>query len=169
MAWRAPTTSDLIATLSKAEVDAFDQSVPASASAPSEDLVARTASFVRGFIRRNHHVRLGPAGTLPEGLISPAMDYAAFDVLKRLPVEVGAARVKAREEALLLFEDVASDKVIAYERTLGDVRLLVQCNYSGDEQPAVAADGGEVLISNYAEPGDGATLRPWEATAHIWR
>jgi hypothetical protein len=39
------------------------------------------------------------------------MDYAAFDVLKRLPVEVGAARVKAREEALLLFEDVASDKV----------------------------------------------------------
>jgi hypothetical protein len=111
MAWRAPTTADLIATLSKAEVDAFDQSVPASASAPSEDLVARTASFVRGFIRRNHHVRLGPAGTLPEGLISPAMDYAAFDVLKRLPVEVGAARVKAREEALLLFEDVASDKV----------------------------------------------------------
>jgi hypothetical protein len=111
MAWRAPTTSDLIATLSKAEVDAFDQSVPASASAPSEDLVARTASFVRGFIRRNHHVRLGPAGTLPEGLISPAMDYAAFDVLKRLPVEVGAARVKAREEALLLFEDVAADKV----------------------------------------------------------
>jgi len=111
MAWRAPTTADLIATLSKAEVDAFDQSVPASASAPSADLVARTASFVRGFIRRNHHVRLGPAGTLPEGLISPAMDYAAFDVLKRLPVEVGAARVKAREEALLLFEDVASDKV----------------------------------------------------------
>jgi hypothetical protein len=111
MAWRAPTTSDLVATLSQAEVTAFDQSVPASASAPSADLVARTASFVRGFIRRNHHVRLGPAGTLPEGLISPAMDYAAFDVLKRLPVEVGAARVKAREEALLLFEDVASDKV----------------------------------------------------------
>lgn len=111
MAWRAPTTADLIATLSKAEVDAFDQSVPASASAPSADLVARTASFVRGFIRRNHHVRLGPAGTLPEGLISPAMDYAASDVLKRLPVEVGAARVKAREEALLLFEDVAADKV----------------------------------------------------------
>lgn len=111
MAWRAPTTSDLVATLSQAEVTAFDQSVPASSSAPSADLVARTASFVRGFIRRNHHVRLGPAGTLPEGLISPAMDYAAFDVLKRLPVEVGAARVKAREEALLLFEDVAQDKV----------------------------------------------------------
>ena len=112
MAWRAPTTADLAATLSQAEVDAFDQSVPAGgAVTPSADLVARTASFVRGFVRRNHRVRLGPAGTLPEGLISPAMDYAAFDVLKRLPVEVGAARVKAREEALLLFEDVAANKV----------------------------------------------------------
>ena len=112
MAWRAPTTADLAATLSQAEVEAFDQSVPSGgAVTPSADLVARTASFVRGFVRRNHRVRLGPAGTLPEGLISPAMDYAAFDVLKRLPVEVGAARVKAREEALLLFEDVASNKV----------------------------------------------------------
>ena len=112
MAWRAPTTADLAATLSQAEVEAFDQSVPSGgAVTPSADLVARTASFVRGFVRRNHRVRLGPAGTLPEGLISPAMDYAAFDVLKRLPVEVGAARVKAREEALLLFEDVAANKV----------------------------------------------------------
>ena len=112
MAWRAPTSADLAATLSQAEVEAFDQSVPSGGTVtPSADLVARTASFVRGFVRRNHRVRLGPAGTLPEGLISPAMDYAAFDVLKRLPVEVGAARVKAREEALLLFEDVAANKV----------------------------------------------------------
>lgn len=112
MAWRAPTRDDLIATLSREEVEAFDQSAATgSTTAPSADLVARTASFVRGFVRRNHRVRLGPAGTLPEGLISPAMDYAAFDVLKRLPVEVGAARVKAREEALLLFEDVAANKV----------------------------------------------------------
>ena len=112
MAWRAPTTADLIATLSKAEVDAFDQSAATGATTTaSADLVARTAAFVRGFVRRNHRVRLGPAGTIPEGLISPAMDYAAFDVLKRLPVEVGAARVKAREEALLLFEDIAANKV----------------------------------------------------------
>ena len=112
MAWRAPTRDDLIATLSREEVEAFDQSAATGATTtPSADLVARTASFVRGFVRRNHRVRLGPAGTLPEGLISPAMDYSAFDVLKRLPVEVGAARVKAREEALLLFEDIAANKV----------------------------------------------------------
>ena len=112
MAWRAPTTADLIATLSKAEVDAFNQSAATgSTTTASADLCARAASLVRAYIRRNRHVRLGPAGTIPEGLISPAMDYAAFDVLKRLPVEVGAARVKAREEALLLFEDIAANKV----------------------------------------------------------
>ena len=66
------------------------------------------------------------------------------------------------------FLDTASDKVIAYERTLGDERLAVQCNFSGEEQPALALDGGEILISNYDEAG-GTSLRPWEATARIWR
>jgi len=67
------------------------------------------------------------------------------------------------------FVESPADQVIAYERTLGDTRILVQCNFSGVEQPALAAEGGEVLISNYDEPGDGAVLRPWEGTAYIWR
>ena len=29
--------------------------------------------------------------------------------------------------------------------------------------------GGETLIGNYAEPTDGAILRPWEGIARIWR
>ena len=67
------------------------------------------------------------------------------------------------------FVESPAPQVIAYERQLGDERILVQCNFSDDTQPALAADGGEVLISNYAVPGDGATLRPWEGTAYIWR
>ncbi|MDO4806497.1 MAG: alpha,alpha-phosphotrehalase, partial [Coriobacteriales bacterium] len=67
------------------------------------------------------------------------------------------------------FCDVTSNKVIAYERTLGNERMLVQCNFSAQEQPALATEGGEVLISNYDKPGNGTTLRPWEATALIWR
>ncbi len=57
----------------------------------------------------------------------------------------------------------------AYERTLDGERLLVQCNFSGEEQPAIAGEGGEVLVSTYDEPGDAAVLRPWEGTARIWR
>lgn len=66
------------------------------------------------------------------------------------------------------FLDVPSDKVIAYERTLGDTRVVVQCNFSGDEQPALATEGSEVLVSNYEDESAGV-LRPWEGTARIWR
>ncbi|MEE0027673.1 MAG: alpha-glucosidase C-terminal domain-containing protein, partial [Atopobiaceae bacterium] len=66
------------------------------------------------------------------------------------------------------FVESPAPQVIAYERTLGDERILVQCNFSADEQPAIATDGGEVLVSNYDEPA-GDVLRPWEGTALIWR
>ncbi len=65
------------------------------------------------------------------------------------------------------FLDTPSDKVISYERTLDGVRVRVQCNFSGERQPSLATDGGELLIGNYDEPA--TFLRPWEAVAHIWR
>jgi len=67
------------------------------------------------------------------------------------------------------FLDTPSDKVIAYERTLGNTRVLVQCNFSGEEQPALPTESGEILVGNYEEPRTGDVLRPWEAVAHIWR
>ena len=79
---------------------------------------------------------------------------------KRLPViQSGGVR----------FLDAPSDAVIAYDRTLGDERLVVQCNFSGDEQPALAVGGGERLIGNYDEPCGRETLRPWEAVAYLCR
>ncbi len=66
------------------------------------------------------------------------------------------------------FVDASSDKVIAYERELDGVKMLVQCNFSGENQQALDATGAEVLINNYDEPSTG-TLRPWEAVAYIWR
>ena len=66
------------------------------------------------------------------------------------------------------FVDHPSEKVIAYERTLDGTRVLVQCNFSGKDQPMLSAEGAKTLIDNYDEPATG-TLRPWEAVAHIWR
>ena len=66
------------------------------------------------------------------------------------------------------FADTEGDKVIAYERSFGGTRILVQCNFGKDEVPSLDATGGGVLIGNYDEPANG-TLRPWEAIAHIWR
>ena len=45
---------------------------------------------------------------------------------------------------------------------------VVQCNFSPDEQPALATEGGELLIGNYDEAASDV-LRPWEARATIWR
>ena len=67
------------------------------------------------------------------------------------------------------FVESPAPQVSVYERTLGDERLLVQCNFSNEEQPAALAEGGEVLVSNYDEPGDGVTLRPWEGKVYVWR
>ena len=74
---------------------------------------------------------------------------------------------KSIQEGDIRFLETPSDKVIAYERTLGDERLVVQCNFSGEEQPALATEGGELLVGNYDEPA--GVLRPWEAVAYIWR
>ena len=64
--------------------------------------------------------------------------------------------------------------VIAYWRELDDApagkarRMLVQCNFSGQEVPALKAEGGELLVGN-REAWDAATLAPYEARAICWR
>ena len=67
------------------------------------------------------------------------------------------------------FLETQSDKVIAYERTLDGVRVVVQCNFSGEQQSALQLDGGDVLVSNYADSLANGMLSPWEGTALIWR
>ncbi|MEE1209286.1 MAG: alpha-glucosidase C-terminal domain-containing protein, partial [Parafannyhessea umbonata] len=77
------------------------------------------------------------------------------------------------------FLDAASDKVIAYERTLegaasGPRRLVVACNFSSADAaalPADALDGGSVLIENCDDHRiqDGTlVLGPWCAVALAW-
>ncbi|MBQ9028147.1 MAG: alpha,alpha-phosphotrehalase [Lachnospiraceae bacterium] len=62
------------------------------------------------------------------------------------------------------FLETGNDDVIAYERTLGDVKLTVYCNLRGYEVPFADLAKGEILLSNYAagELKDSA-LKPYEA------
>ena len=109
--WRTVDENDLAATLSQGEIDAFRQDASLDGSDPVARLLARTVAMVRGYIATNGKVRrMGPSGTLPESLISPAMDYAAADVLKRINVTLNDDRRKARERAEDLFKDVAAGK-----------------------------------------------------------
>ena len=110
MAWRKPTERDLAATLSQEEIDKFRRSFPDGD--PVGDILLRTAELVRGHCRSNRSLMVSPeAGTLPESLISPAMDYAAFDILKRMPLKINDERRMAREAAEALFGKVADGKV----------------------------------------------------------
>ena len=79
------------------------------------------------------------------------------------------------QEGDVRFLPVLSDAVIAYERTLGSTRVVVACNFSGDDVAALAAGAvadGEVLVANYAdvaaERGE-LRLRPYEVRAYVWR
>ena len=111
MGWRPVDEGDLAATLSQQEVDAYRRSGSPDGSDPVARLLGRTAALVRGYVATNGKVaRMGPPGTLPESLISPAMDYAAADVLKRVAVPLNEDRRKARERAEELFRDVAAGK-----------------------------------------------------------
>lgn len=106
--WRIPTEADLIATISVSEIELFRQSIPIGDADPVLSLIIRTAEFVRGFLRTGGVTMDPTTASIPEGLISPAMDYAAYDVLKRLPLEIGKDRSDARRSALDLFKSIST-------------------------------------------------------------
>ena len=108
MSWRKPTESDLVATLSRTEVDKYKNDFEVEAV---EQLLSDTAAYVRSYIRSNGNVRMDPDGsTLPACCISPAMDYAAYKLLKRHNLKVNESRERAYDDAMTYFRDVAAGK-----------------------------------------------------------
>lgn len=120
--WREITEADVVSTLSRKEVDAYQKSTD-EGTVPIEELCRRTAQMVRSYIRAGARVNVSADGeTIPEGLISPACDYLAFDILKRMPVPVGEDRRRAREQAIALFDELAAGKVVPESVDAAEVR-----------------------------------------------
>lgn len=111
MAWRVPTFEDLSAKLDAAEIESYNQNV-ADAGTPAAVLLEQTADMVRGYISANRAAVLSDLEhSLPPMLISPAVDYLVFDILKRLDIVPNEARTKARDTAQELFEKIAEGKI----------------------------------------------------------
>ena len=110
MAWRKPEIRDIAAKLNQRELDAFRQHPDFSSAAdPVVDLLELTAESVRGYCRSNKQATLSSeAGTIPESLMSFAMDIAAYDILKRINVKVNEDRKAKWEKALEWMEKVAT-------------------------------------------------------------
>ena len=109
--WRTVDETDLAATLSQGEIDAFRQDGPTDGSDPVARLLQSTVDAVRGYISCNGAVRMGPSGTIPRGLVIPAMDYAMGKVLNRIGVPLTEDRRKALEAATALFEKISQGAI----------------------------------------------------------
>jgi len=104
--WRAITRADVTASLTLKETESYQRSVDFGDD-PLPILIERTTAYARLAIRSNGRVRMSPdATTLPVSVISPACDYMIFDILKRIDVEVGEDRRRARQQAIDFFDKI---------------------------------------------------------------
>jgi len=111
MAWRKPTTDDIIASLSVAELNAYKASANWEAD-PVSILLKRASAIARDAIRTNGNVTMSPdEDEIPEGCISPAIDYVVFDIVKRIGGSATEERKTAREEAVEYFERICTNKL----------------------------------------------------------
>lgn len=107
--WVEVTESDLAAVLSQSEIDAFRQDGSLDGSDSVAHILRLTVSTVRSYISCNGSVKMEPFGKcLPEGLIIPAMDYAAAKILKRMNVPLNEDRREALRRAEEIFAKIAS-------------------------------------------------------------
>ena len=108
--WRTLTRDDLISKQSEQEANAFSKK--AWSIDPIPPILEMTADFVRDACRSNGNVRLSPEPhSIPGGTITKALDYAIYDLLKRIGVPIGKDREKAREKAEIYFDDIAKGKI----------------------------------------------------------
>jgi len=107
--WRKITEDDLVATLSRKEIDSYRRDFEID---PVPVLLADTASWARGYIRSNGNVKMDPDElSLPASCISPAMDYAVVKILKRINLEPVEIRKQARIDAIEYFNSIAEGRI----------------------------------------------------------
>ena len=106
--WRKVHEADLISALPLKEIDAFRKSAEFGHD-PVDQLLAGVVAKVRGYIRASRTVPLDPdESTIPEALVSDAMDYLRYEILTRMNVVVNESRTKAYERAVETFKEVAT-------------------------------------------------------------
>lgn len=112
MSWREPTTIDLTAVLNTREVDVYQRAGVVGEVDPADALMAHAVGVLRGYLRRGG-VPMSPRGAeIPEELMGPAMDYAAYSLCKRLAVPVSKERADAWRAATELFRAIGERKLM---------------------------------------------------------
>ena len=142
--WVKPTETDLAANFSQNEIDSFRRDSATDGSDPVAALLERTAALVRTWIASGGRcAKMGPAGTIPAGLVIPAMDYAMAKVLNRNRVNMSEDRRDALRRAEEIFDKIAHGE-IAVENYVEDGEEEVSA--SPASSPASAAPNPERLL-----------------------
>lgn len=96
--------------MSRDEIEAF--TTLEGLGDPVRYLLDDVTAWARSFIRSNGNVRMCPdEATLPASCVSPAMDYVAVKILKRLSIEPSDIRKQARQDAIEYFNKVARREI----------------------------------------------------------
>jgi len=138
-------TGDLFQT-DQGELIEVDQGVALMDPPPFEDLltpaISRVVNMVRGYIDASGRYTLGPSGTVPESLVSTALDILVVEVWKRLGgdlLDVGEQRRNSFEEAMQRLKDVAQ----------GNFGIAEPVTTSDENRAKFEFSGGYVDTINY--------------------
>ena len=96
------------------------------------------------------------------------VEGSMFEYYRRLVALRHASDVVALGDVRFLDAGPAAPRVIAFERTLGEKRLVVACSFDGAscELADLGCDGMPVLLGNYDGVPAAGVLRPYEAV--VW-
>lgn len=142
--WIEPTEADLAANLSQSEIDAYRRDGALDGSDPVAPLLDRTASLVRTWIASGGRCsKMGPAGTVPAGLVIPAMDYAMAKVLNRISVSLTEDRRNALKRAEEIFDKIANGEIAVENYDDGSE---AEVSASPASSPSFAAPNPERLL-----------------------
>ncbi len=110
--WKRLTKEELTAQLSPRELEAYSKCNDGSGNDPVETILENTALLVRAYVRAAGSVKFSTDKlAVPGSCVAAALDYALFDVCKRVKVPINDDRRNARNEAVAFFNLVRERKV----------------------------------------------------------
>lgn len=107
--WILPIENDVLTVLSETELSTYRAAATAAGQAdPVAPTLAQVTDLVRGYVGAYRPNTLGPAGTIPQKLLAPALDLVAVRLPQRVGVPPREVRKSAADAAVRLLERVAN-------------------------------------------------------------
>lgn len=110
MPWITITEADILTVIAGPKLAAIrEAALDLEQPDPVPPSIVQVTNLVRGYVAT--HNTLGPAGTIPESLLSTALDILAVRIPMRVDEDPSEGRAQAHKDALAYLNLVASGKV----------------------------------------------------------